>query len=109
MAASSTADDHDLLVALVEAAANEYDLGNAVTGGDGKSGELEHFYLFHSLYLPNAFVARRHFIPFCDHLNPKLCLKPSQWDFSSATSLRKEANVMRKQASIISSIRFLFA
>ena len=41
MAASSTADDHDLLVALVEAAANEYDLGNAVTGGDGKSGELE--------------------------------------------------------------------
>ena len=53
MAASSTADDHDLLVALVEAAANEYDLGNAVTGGDGKSGELEHFYSFHSL---NAMV-----------------------------------------------------
>ena len=48
MAASSTADDHDLLVALVEAAANEYDLGNAVTGADGKSGELEPLSFFHS-------------------------------------------------------------
>ena len=45
MAASSAA-DHDLLVALVEAAANEYDLGNAVTGADGKSGELELLSLF---------------------------------------------------------------